>query len=141
MPKDYYSAINILEKGYESTFVSMTKEEYRQFVENDLGLHCYIYSEKHINGFAGKTYPMIRLIVIDPDVSGYKYCETFVHEAIHLKEFIGQEDYVSFQTFKYLYESEKLHNVGVLYGLSQIYGSYEGEYNVSHLIVDYLTKN
>lgn len=135
---DYYNAINLLESSY-TTPNPKTKEEYRNFIECDLGIKFYIYTEKDMVGYAGKTYPLARLIIIDTDADGYKYCITFVHEAIHLKEFIGQEDYVSFQTFKYLYESEELHNVGVWYGLSQVYGCYSGEYNVSHLIVNYLT--
>ena len=140
-PRDYRKAIDLLQNSYTKGHEPKTKEDYRKFVETDLGLHLYFYSEKNMADYAGKTYPLIRLIIIDTDADGYKYCETFVHEAIHLKEFIGQEDYVSFQTFKYLYESEELHNVGVWYGLCQIYGQYAGEYNVSHLIVDYLTNN
>lgn len=139
MPRDYRNAIQLLEKSYIKDYKPKTKEEYRKFIESDMGVHFYIYTEKDMVDYAGKIYPLARLIIIDTDTDGYKYCETFAHEAIHLKEFIGQEDYVTFQTFKYLYESEELHNVGVWYGLSQVYGCYSGEYNVSHLIVDYLT--
>ena len=108
MPNDYYTAVNILEADYKPTSALMTNEEYRKFIENDMGLHCYFYLEKDMNRLAGKTYPLIRLIVIDPNAKGYEYCEVFVHEAIHLKQFIGQEDYVSFETFKYLYNNEEL---------------------------------
>lgn len=139
MQRDYLEAINILRSSDSKVYEPKTKEEYRSFIEKDLGVNFYIYSEKNLYDYAGKTYPLIRLIIIDESISGYKYCETFVHEAIHLKEFIGQEDYVCFETFKYLYESEELHSVGVWYGISQIYGFYNGEYDVSHLIVDYLT--
>lgn len=140
MPRDYMTAIHKLQNSYNECEKPKTKEEYRKFIENDLGMHFYIYSERDMNDYAGVTFIPIRLIVLDLELDGYKYCETFVHEAIHLKEFVGQEDYVCFETFKYLYESEELHNVGVWYGLSQIYGCYSGEHDISHLIVDYLTK-
>ena len=81
-----------------------------------------------------------RVIVIDSEISGYKYCETFVHEALHLKKFSGNETYISFETFRYMYETKELKNVAVCYGLEQIYGEFYEEYNVAHLIVDYLTK-
>lgn len=141
MPSDYYEAVQKLRNSCIGDYEIKTNEEYRELIEEDMGINFYIYSEKDLVGYSGKTYPIIRLIILDSELTGYKYCETFVHEAIHLKEFIGQEDYVSFKTFQYMYENEELRNVGVWFGLSQIYGSYEGEYNVSHLIVNYLTKD
>lgn len=139
LPKSYRKAIDILESTYDKNYKIKSKEEYRKIICEDLGLKFYFYSEKELVGYAGKTYPLIRLIVLDSEIDGIKYCETFAHEAFHLKHFTGQEDYVCFQTFKYLYESNELHNCGVLYGLWQIYGFYSGEYNIPDLIVDYLT--
>lgn len=142
MPQDYREAIDILQNSYTDFEEHKSNEEYRKFVEDDLGLHFYIYSEKDIGGeHDGRIYPLARWIVINTEADGYRYCMAFVHEAIHLKEFIGQADYVCFETFKYLYESEELHNVGVWYGLSQIYGFYSDEYDISQHIVSYLTNN
>lgn len=143
MPSDYREAVEILrEENKDQGFDWLnSKEEYREFVAKDLGIGLYFYSEKKMVGYYGKTYPIARVIVIDSELSGYKYCETFVHEALHLKKFSVNETYISFETFRYMYETEELRNVAVCYGLEQIYGEFYDEYNVSHIIVDYLTKN
>lgn len=138
--RDYYKAVQILRESRIESSPVMTKEECRLFVEKEINLGLYFYSEKKLVGFAGKTYALIRLIVIDSDAIGYKYFESFVHEAIHLKEFIEQEDYVCFEAFKFMYEHEELRNVAIEYGLSHIFGDTCDELNISHLIVDYLTK-
>lgn len=138
--RDYWEAVEILRnsKTYESRVKS--NQEYKALIEKEINLGLYFYSEKKLVGYAGKTYALIRLIVIDSEIKGYKYCEAFVHEAIHLKEFIEQEDYVCFETFKFMYEHEELRNVAIEYGLSHIFGDTCDEINISHLIVDYLTK-
>jgi hypothetical protein len=133
-------ALDRLEREYNENEPSKTKTYYKNFIEKDLGLKAYIYSENELEHHSGLTYPTIRLIVMDNRLGGYSYCTTFVHEAIHLTEFIQQEDYVTWRTFKYLYESEELHNVGVWFAERQILGYYQGEYNVADFIVDYLTK-
>jgi hypothetical protein len=142
MPSDYNKAVEILRKENKNPSFDWlnSKKEYREFIAKDLGIGLYFYSEKKMVGYYGKTYPIARVIVIDSEISGYKYCETFVHEALHLKKFSGNETYISFETFRYMYETKELKNVAVCYGLEQIYGEFYEEYNVAHLIVDYLTK-
>lgn len=136
-----YEAFILLKKEYNIAEPEINKREYRNFIEQDIGLKFYIYVEKNINSeYVGITYATIRTIIIDKNVFGYEYCVTFAHEAIHLKQFIGQENYVCFETFKYLYESEKLHSVGVWYGIKQLEGYYNGDYNISGEIVNYLTQ-
>ena len=135
---DYLYACNILEQGYEERDVR-TKEYYRNKVEKDLGLNFYFYKERKLSEYGGVTFPTIRLIVLDTDVSGYEYCVVFAHETIHLTQFIADERHVCYETFKYLYESEELHEVGAWYGYRQLYGYYNGEYNIEDLVVNYLT--
>lgn len=133
------TALDKLEKEYNNHVPARTNAYYKNFIEKDLKLRAYIYHEKELQDYNGLTFPTIRLIILDSRLVGYNYCVTFVHETIHLTEFIKQENYVTWKTFKYLYESEELHNVGVWFAERQILGYYKGEYNVSDLIVNYLT--
>lgn len=133
----YTMAWNILSEECEE--LTKTDDELRKFIAKDLGLRVYFYGEKSMQDYAGKTYTTIRLIIMDKDASGYEYAQVFTHEVIHLKKIVGNEKWVCFEAFKYLYESEELHNVGVWYGQKQLQGCYGGEYNIADLIVNYLT--
>ena len=142
--KDYYNAIDKLHREYnDNAITSLSESQYKEIVEKELGLKFYIYLERDIksNDYVGLTLPTIRTIIVDEYAKGYEYCITFAHETIHLIQFIKEERYVCFETFKYLYESNKLHDIGVWYAMKQLYGYYSGEYNISDLVIDYLTKN
>lgn len=137
----YNIALDLLYKEYNKEPCLFSDEEFREIIEDETGLSFYIYFERNLGDeYSGLTLSTIRTIIVDERVKGYDYCEVFMHEAIHLTHFTGNERYVSFNTFKYLYESEKLHDVGVRYGIRQIHGYYNGEYDVYDLIIDYLTK-
>lgn len=126
---------------YVSLNATYNKRANRRFLANDLGVHLYFYTEANLRKYNGLCYGAIRLIVIDKDLSGMQYCVTLTHEMMHLKKMSKKESYICFETFKYLYESEDMHNVGVWYAIKQLEGAYSGEYNVSNQIVDYLTNN
>lgn len=132
-------ALQILYKEYDKDNNVKSNSYYKNFLEKDLKVGLYFYKERSIPKYNGLCYATIRLIVIDEDITGYQYCVTLTHEIMHLKRFILQENYVCFETFKYLYESKELHNVGVWYALMQLDGAYSGEYNICYQIVDYLT--
>lgn len=121
--------------------LNKSKKEIRQIISKDIKSRFYIYDEKKMKDMAGKTFPTIRLIVLEPNVSGLEYVVVFTHELMHLKYLCGDEAFVCFETFKYLYESEEFHSAGIWYGQEQLQGHYYGNYNISNLIIDYLTKN
>lgn len=135
---DYLMAYQILNE--ECKELTKTDDELRYMIAKDLGLKLYFYNEKSMKDYAGKTYVTIRLILMDIDANGFEYAQVFTHEVMHLKKMVANESWVCFETFKYLYEHEELHNVGVWYGQRQLQGCYYGEYNISDLIVNYLTK-
>jgi hypothetical protein len=135
---DYLNAYDILCQEYDDT-CQKPKAYYKEFVEDDMGVKFYFYGERKLDKHNGLTFATIRLIVVDNTIDGYEYCVTFAHECIHLKQFVSDERYVCYETFKYLYESEELHEVGVWYGYRQLYGCYNGEYNIEDLVVNYLT--
>lgn len=133
----YTMAWNILNEDFEEP--TKTDDELRDVIAKDLGLKLYFYKEKPMQDYAGKTYVTIRLILMDIDANGFEYAQVFTHEVMHLKKMVANEKWVCFETFKYLYEHEELHNVGVWYGQKQLQGCYGGEYNIADLIVNYLT--
>jgi hypothetical protein len=139
--KQYYNAVDILRKELYENVCEFTNEEYREYIEKDMGLKFYIYKEIDLkDNYYGKAYPIIMTMFLDKDLEGYDYCETFVHEAIHLKQIVADETYVCYETFKYLYEDEVLHNVGVVYGWKQMNKSTPNEYNIQEQVVYYLTQ-
>ena len=133
----YIMAYEVLNKDIEE--LTKTDDEFRDMIAKDLGLKLYFYKEKPMQEYVGKTYVTIRLILMDTNANGYEYAQVFAHEVIHLKKLVANETWVCFETFKYLYEHEELHNVGVWYGQRQLQGCYYGEYNIANLIVNYLT--
>ncbi len=137
--KDYFTALNELNIEYDNNCESMDCNYYKTIIEDDIGVKMYFYLEKEMDKHAGLMFPTVRLIVMDNTLTGYEYCKTFAHEIMHIKHFIQQEDYICLETFKYLYESEELHNVGVWYGLRVLNGFYYGKYDITEHIVDYLT--
>ena len=139
--RQYYEAMDILRKELYDNTCDFTDEEFKQYVENDMDFHFYIYKETQLsNGYNGRAFPIIRTIFLDEDLTGYQYCQTFVHEVIHIKQCVANETYVCYETFKYLYEDEVLHNVGVAYGWKQLQNSYKGEYNIDEQVIYYLTQ-
>ena len=138
--KTYYEAKEMLYEQLYDNSCYFTKEEYKTYIEKDLGLNCYIYAEKDLGAiYTGKAYPMIRTIIMDDDLINYQYCQTFAHEVLHLKLCLKNETYISYETFKYLYEDEVLHNVGVAYGWRQLTNPPASEYNIQAQVVYYLT--
>jgi hypothetical protein len=125
-------------KEYDDLCDNESDYYYKTKIEQDLNLKCYLYKEKRISKL-GDSNCYFRTIRIDTRVTGYTYCETFAHETMHLKYYTANERFVCYETFKYLYESEELHNVGVWYGLKQLNGDCSGEYDISGLVVNYLT--
>ena len=141
--QDRSKALAILIPQYDTSILyTRNKEEYRAIIESELDISFYIYIEtNNAGGFDGRTRACVRTIIIDRNLQDYKYCLTFVHEAIHLKKLIGNETLVEFEVFKYLYENKdkELHNMGVEFGIKQLLKrNYNGEYDCSNYIVDYL---
>lgn len=135
---NYIEARQILEDERDYSYKFESKKYYRNKVEKITGLKFYIYKEKRLDILGGYAHAPIRTIEIDDRLSGYGYCLAFMHEAIHITECIGQENYAHYMTFVKLYESEELHQIGVMYGISQLDGT-DKQYNIVDYVVGYLT--
>ena len=139
--QQYYKAVDILREELYDNTCNFTKKGYREYIEKDIGIKAYIYKETDLkDGLNGKAYPIIRTVFIDRNIEDYEYCITFVHEVIHIKECIANETYVCYETFKYLYEDDVLHNVGVIYGWQQMNKCTPNEYNIQEQVIYYLTQ-
>lgn len=139
--EEYDQVFNILNANYEQPIQQKEKYEYKRIIEEQLGLSMYFYTEKDLeNTIEGITHILIRLITIDSTIEGYEYCLAFAHEALHLKTYSKNETYICIETFKFLYENEELHNVGVWYARQQLMGLYIGEYDIKSYIINYITE-
>lgn len=117
-----------------------TNQEYKELIEEELDLNFYIYCENDLKWkHSGYTFIPIRTMLLDNDMSDYQYCLNFVHEAMHIKRFSGNETYICFETFKYLYENKdtELHNIGVRYAIKQLRGDYKEERDCHDQIIGY----
>jgi hypothetical protein len=134
--QDYYD--------YDLTYIKCNadfKIEVKELIRIKLDIKHYIYIEKKLKSKnSGLCLPTIRTIVIDKQLSAYKYVLVLTHELMHLKTYSNQEDFVCFETFKWLYNSdnELLHKVGVKYALDQLNYKYSGEYLIFDYIINYL---
>lgn len=140
----YWRAYNELYKEYDTNLAPLSKQEYRSIIEDQRDLNFYFYDEKVLNGeYNGYAFATIRLILVDERVTGFDYAVVFTHEVMHIKEMVGNERWVNFETFKYLYESDiaELHNAGVLFGLKQLEFRYSSEYQCEDMIIKYLEDN
>ena len=134
--QDYVEALSNLSQVQHP----LTNNEYRETLKKQLPVGLYIYLEKDLGDTnSGLTLATIRTIVLDDSLVGHEYCVTLTHELMHLKYFIQDERYVCWQTFLFLWQCEELNDVAQWYSYMQIYGYYNGDYDISDLVVDYLT--
>ena len=89
---------------------------------------------------AGGTLIGPRIILIDPSLDDEHYAITLTHELLHLKNFVTNETYTQFHTFKTLYESEVpyLHRAALVLALEIFNERYPNEYNCIGNILEYL---
>lgn len=118
----------------------LTKQQYRELIEDELSFHIYHYKEEPLEyPTVGKADPYHRIIRITTDYYGQQYAKTFVHEVLHIKKQSYNEQYICFETFKFLYEHENpyLRAAGILYGKNQLSCKYSNKYDIEPLIMYY----
>ncbi len=104
----------------------------------------YILIKSDLKGeLKGKTYIMLKLIVLDNNLSLEDYAITLTHELVHLTYFTANERYTSFKTFQILYESknEYFKNVALAYANLDFSGNTTKEYSCAGYIEEYLKKD
>lgn len=141
VPSDYNKVYNQLVREYDYDMeYERGKEQYKNMIEEQLGLKAYMYLEKSICiDYDGYMIAGIRLMVVDKDLSLYDYCVVFAHESLHFTKFSSNDTYINYEVFKFLYENEdeELKNIGIDFAIRQLAGKYGGRYNCSSYIVNY----
>lgn len=137
-------AIKQLQNEYDTSYPALTKEEYKELVENDLDFKMYIYAEMNLDKWNanGVALILIRTIIIDDDVDISVYPMVLAHEILHFKKLSNNEKFICLETFKYLYHNDdvQLKNIGILYGLQQLGGAYVGDYEIKEYIIKEIKK-
>lgn len=120
---------------------TMTTLDWRILLADDLNLHCYIYAEEDLPGSTvGLADIYTRKITMDVEREDVGYIKTFVHEVLHIKLCTLNERYVTYETFKFLYNHTNSHVrlAGIVYAKDQLDGGYRNtKYDISELIMYY----
>lgn len=118
----------------------LTKEQYRELLEDELKFHVYTYKEEPLEyPTMGRSNPFLRIIKITTDYDGQEYAKTLTHEIMHIEKQSFNEQYICFETFKFLYEHDNpyLRASGILYGINQLSCRYPRGYDIEPLIMYY----
>ena len=118
----------------------LTNAQYRVLLEDELDFHIYFYKEEQLEyPTVGRADPYMRIIRMTTDYTGQQYARTFTHEIMHIKKMSYNEQYICFETFKFLYEHENpyLRAVGLDYAIKQLYEIWSNKYDIEPLIMYY----
>ena len=101
--------------------------------------HLYFEIEEE-PGTNGRTTIFPPIVFVDKDLSNQQLILTYAHELTHIKYQTVNETFVTFMTFKALYESdnETLHGCGLTLAWRVLYGGYAWtDYDCGIYILEY----
>ena len=132
-------SINYLNSQVKNNHYTLSKQEFRTLLEDELDFDHYVYKEGNATN-GGYSVTALRYIKMDKSINIEQYCIILCHEMCHIKYFTANEIYTQFMTFKTLYEStnKELKQVGIWFGIYILNREYSNNYDCSKLIVDYL---
>lgn len=139
-----YKQASITKVDYMCTRPDHINEQYIKHQIDQIFNCNYILIKSDFKGeLKGKTYIMLKLIVLDNNLSLEDYAITLIHELVHLTHFTVNERYTSFKTFQILYESknEYFKNVALAYANLDFNGKTTKEYSCAGYIEEYLIEN
>ena len=125
---------------YSINCEKLDKPNCKQLICEDMKNEFYLLIDFINMNRLGMTQPILRTIIVDSDCSIEDYVLTLTHEMLHLNFFTGNETFVNFQTFKYLYEHENLFfkKIGIRFSIEILMGGYGGNaYDCSYYIIEY----
>lgn len=99
----------------------------------------HTYKEKQIDGY-GRSVILFRKVEINVDLDVEDYVVTYTHELTHLKYLTENETWVSYKTFKTLYESgnAELRYIALNYANNVLRGYWQGtEYDCGYYLLNY----
>lgn len=119
-----------------------SKQYYKEQIDELLGNPIYIYTEKELTskGIYGKTYIILRAVILDKSVDIKNYIFTLTHELMHIKYTTACERFINLQTFKVLYESSipEFEYVALWYAKKDMGGVIHKDYSCWGYISEYL---
>ena len=91
----------------------------------------------------GRAVCLPPMVFVDKRLSNANFITTYVHELLHIKHQTLDETYVSFMTFKTMYESgnETLRGCAMRLASQTVAGAYPGDYDCGYYILKYLKEN
>lgn len=119
----------------------------QEFIKKEIDniFNCnYILNFKNLNNKCdGVSYIMLKLVILDDNLSLEEFTMTLTHELVHLKFFTSNERFTSFKAFQILFESgnEYFKNVALAYANKDFNGLVEYEYSCAGYIEQYLNNN
>lgn len=126
----------------ENFYVPENKQACKNLVKTHYNIP-HFYVEKELDAVtAGRALYIPPIVFIDDGLVGVGYITTYVHELMHIKYQTKNERFVTFQTFKTMYESgdETLRGCAMDLAYMVVCGGYEKEYDCGYYILEYLEK-
>ena len=121
--------------------ISLDKTSARKLIKK-LVKTPHTYKEKQIDGY-GRSIILFRKVEININLGIEDYVITYTHELTHLKYLTENETWVSYKTFKTLYESgnTELKYIALNYANKVLQGNWQGtEYDCGYYILKYLAR-
>lgn len=120
---------------------NLTKAQAKELVK-DLYDTPHFFTEKELQGATlGQSYILWRVAEINFGLDVEDFTITYAHELTHIKYQVQNETYITFMTFKVLYESGNavLQNMALRHARVILGGGYNGTaYDCGYYILDYL---
>jgi hypothetical protein len=142
--EDLDFARNYLWKKHDPYVNPTTNDVYKKKIDNLLTPHPYKLKIKNLNWFKsdGVAVTFFNTIYIDDDVKGINYCITLTHEILHYQYSSDTERFISYMTFKVLYESNDKHlsNASMKWAYTKLGLTETSKYDCKDLIINYLKK-
>lgn len=140
------SYMNYKPKEYEYTQlynpqvnITLDKSSAKKLI-NKLVKTPHFYKEKQIDDY-GRSVILYRKVEINTNLPIEDYVITYTHELTHLKYCTENETWVSYTTFKTLYESgnDELRYIALNYANEVLRGCWQGtDYDCGYYILKYL---
>ena len=132
---------NYLWHEHDPYVTPTTNDIYKKKIDKLLNIHNYKLKVRNLDWceMAGFSATLFNTIYIDDDITGVYYCITLTHELLHYQYSSDNERYISFMTFKVLYESDDVHlrNASIKWAYNELGYTIKSKYDCKDLLINY----
>ena len=131
-------------ENFKPTVMSLdiTQEEAINIVNKHFNYPYILIKTDLDSSTSGKAIPVLNIIFLEKDLSGWETLSTLTHEICHLKYYTVNETYTEYMTFVELFESKnKFMNLRANYMIHRhcVFKKYvDINYDCSYYILEYL---